>query len=374
MSATQVTLNEIMTAVRELTFDRFIIPAFALKAMPGYIVEVVPPVIPKNVFNRHIDGEYADAEREKGMPIYGDVVINGGDAETTFSSTSSSYEIRPGTTDPTFVTRLDAGGASAIEEGGYLEIRKNDGSDTKRFYFTEYYTFNLLLDALIAEGIVVAYTPYFKGDELTSSLIKVAARDADEDITFFRRYFFSDWEIAKMISWYYFKVLDIKDVDLTDETVGKLIRPSEQHLTIWVSYHLVDRRRVYENAAGSIGQSFTDGSDYTGSGSAGTPLQTTVQIGSVFTITEDATQGFFYEDFNRVGSDNVWGDRYSFWYRLMLYLRGLLEEQFGDYSLRKDNVIPGYIQLIREYDFRAYFDSYPFSLSPLSRGILSRVP
>lgn len=370
MSATQVTLNEIMTAVRELTFDRFIIPAFALKAIPGYIVEVVPPVIPKNVFNRHMDGEYADAEREKGMPIYGDVVINGGDAETT----SSSYEIRPGTTDPTFVTRLDAGDASAIEEGGYLEIRKNDGSDTKRFYFTEYYTFNLLLDALIAEGIVVAYTPYFKGDELTSSLIKVAARDADEDVTFFRRYFFSDWEIAKMISWYYFKVLDIKDVDLTDETVGKLIRPSEQHLAIWVSYYLVDRRRVYENAAGSIGQSFTDGSDYTGSGTSGTPLQTTVQIGSVFTITEDATQGFFYEDFNRVGSDNVWGDRYSFWYRLMLYLRGLLEEQFGDYSLRKDNVIPGYIQLIREYDFRAYYDSYPFSLSPLSRGILSRVP
>jgi hypothetical protein len=370
MSATQVTLNEIMTAVRELTFDRFIIPAFALKAIPGYVVEVVPPVIPKNIFNRHMDGEYADAEREKGMPIYGDVVINGGDAETI----PSSYEIRPGTTNPTFVTRLDAGDAEPIEKGGYLEIRKNDGSDTKRFYFTEYYTFNLLLDALIAEGIVVAYTPYFKGDELTSTLIKVSARDADEDVTFFRRYFFSDWEIAKMISWYYFRVLDIKDVDLTDETVGKLIRPSEQHLAIWVSYYLVDRRRVYENAAGSIGQSFTDGSDYTGSGTSGTPLQTTVQIGSVFTITEDATQGFFYEDFNRVGSDNVWGDRYSFWYRLMLYLRGLLEEQFGDYSLRKDNVIPGYIQLIREYDFRAYYDSYPFTLSPLSRGILSRVP
>ena len=54
MSATQVTLNEIMTAVRELTFDRFIIPAFALKAIPGYVVEVVPPVIPKNIFNRHM--------------------------------------------------------------------------------------------------------------------------------------------------------------------------------------------------------------------------------------------------------------------------------------------------------------------------------
>jgi hypothetical protein len=58
----------------------------------------------------------------------------------------------------------------------------------------------------------------------------------------------------------------------------------------------------------------------------------------------------------------------------MLYLRGLLEETFGDYSLRKDNVIPGYIQLQRELDFREYFDSYPFTLSPLSRGILSKTP
>ena len=133
---------------------------------------------------------------------------------------------------------------------------------------------------------------------------------------------------------------------------------------------------MYENAAGAIGQSFTDGSDYNGStdmsNSAGTT--TTVQIGSVFSVTEDPSKGYFYEDYNRVGSDNVWGDRYSFWYRLMLYLRDLLENTFGDYSLRKDNVIPGYISLQRELDFREYFDSYPFVLSPLSRGIISKTP
>ena len=82
--------------------------------------------------------------------------------------------------------------------------------------------------------------------------------------------------------------------------------------------------------------------------------------------------GFLYEDFNRVGSDNIWGDRYSFWYKLMVYLRDLLETTFGDYSLRKDNVIPGYISLQRELDFRSYYDSYPFTLSPLSRGIISK--
>ena len=177
-----------------------------------------------------------------------------------------------------------------------------------------------------------------------------------------------------MIEWYYLRVLDISNVEINDNLIGKLVRPSEKHMAIWVAYHLVDKRRLYEAAAGAIGQSFTDGSDYeSSSDSAGTI--TTVQIGSVFSITEEPDEeGFFYEDFNRVGSDNVWGDRYSFWYKLMLYLRGLLEDTFGDYSLRKDNVIPGYISLTRELDFRSYYDSYPFTLSPLSRGILSKTP
>ena len=131
---------------------------------------------------------------------------------------------------------------------------------------------------------------------------------------------------------------------------------------------------MYECAAKSVGQVYTDGSNYTGSEISSVPTQTTVQIGSVFSITENEKDGYFIEDFNRKGSDNIWGDRYSFWYRLMLYLRDLLENTFGDYSLRKDNVIPGYISLQRELDFREYFDSYPFVLSPLSRGIISKTP
>ena len=35
MAQSKVTLNEIMTAVRELTFDRFIIPAFAVMEHAG---------------------------------------------------------------------------------------------------------------------------------------------------------------------------------------------------------------------------------------------------------------------------------------------------------------------------------------------------
>lgn len=327
MAQNRVTLNEIMTAVRELTFDRFIIPAFAVKQMgENYFLDVDTSFTPEDV----------DEETEE--------IIKG---------KLSIYKV----------------------ENSSEETEETIKEEIVALAFNDYPTLEDLMNALIENEIVVAYTPYFRGGESSSSLLKVTGRSLSEDFTAFRRYFFSDEEIRKMIEWYYLVVLEIKDVELTDEIIGKLVRPSERHMAIWVSYYLVDKRRLYENAANSIGQSFTDGSDYTGSTDsniAGT--STTVQIGSVFSITEDPSNGYFYEDFNRVGSDNVWGDRFSFWYRLMLYLRDLLETQFGDYSLRKNNVIPGYISLQRELDFRSYYDSYPFTLSPLSRGILSKTP
>lgn len=295
--AQEVTLNEIMTAVREITFDRFIIPAFAIKAMAGHSVSIK-------------------------------------DGDNT------------------------------------LTIKNADDIVVESFDLGLYLTMESLMNALIEQGIVVAYTPYFKGDEPSSSLIKVKSRSLNTDFSAFRKNFFSDEEITKTITWYYSRVLGINE-DVTDTLVKRLVRPSERHLSIWVAYHLVDKRRLYENASLAIGQSFTDGSDYVGTSINNNGTTTTVQIGSVFSITEDPTRGNFYEDFNRVGSDNVWGDRYSFWFKLMLYLRGLLEEQFGDYSLRKTNVMQGRITMAQDMNFRSYYDSYPFALSPLARGIIS---
>ena len=308
MSLTQVTLDEIITTVRELTFDRFIIPAFAIKNRSGWTVSVTPT---------------------KG------------------------------------------------EVGGNMTLKKNisDGevADNKVFEFSTYNTLEKLMVELIEQDIVVAYTPYFKGGEPSGSLVKVTDAPLDVSFTAFRRYFFSDNEIKKTIQWYYRRVLDT-NAEVTDAIVSRLVRPSEEHMALWVAYSLVDKRRLYESAAGAIGQSFTDGSDYVGTGTGTAPLSTSIQIGSVFSITESATEGYFQEDFNRLGSDNILGDRYSFWYKLLLYLRQRLEEVFGDYSLRKDTVMMGNIELIRDLDFRSYYDSYPFTLSPLSRGILSKTP
>lgn len=313
-----VTLKELVTAVRELTFDRFIIPAFAVKERPGYFLSVDKNFLP--------DSENAQSGK---LSIY-----------TTETNVENPVET----------------------------IKRN----IVELPFNDYPTLEDIMSALIDAGIVVAYTPYFRGSESANSLIPVTDKELTSNVTTFRRYFFSDEEILSLIQDYYAQVLQIRNVKLSDETIGKLVRPSEKHLALWVAYHLTDKRRLYENAAGAISQSFTDGSDYEGTSNEGVGSTTTVSIGSVFSISEDPQRGHFYEDFCRIGSDNVWGDRHSFWFKLMVYLRDLLETQFGDYSLRADNVMMGSVTLRRELDFRSYYDSYPFTLSPLSRGILSK--
>ncbi len=300
--ATSVTLNEIITTVRELTFDRFIIPALAIKGMSG----------------------------------------------RTLSVTSTGLTIKDGT-----------------EENPVADIVVD---------FSTFDTLEKVMNELIEREIVVAYTPYFRGVQASTSLIKTTDKSLDSDCIVFRRAFFDDEDIKKLMESYYARILDIPNTVLDDTVIGRLVRPSDQHLAIWVSYFLVEKRRMYEAAANSIGQVYTDGSDYVGSIVDNPANQVSVQIGSVFSITESQTEGFFQEDFSRIGSENIWGDRFSFWYKLMCYLRQLLEESFGDYSLRKQNVMTSSIELIRDLDFRSYYDSYPFTLSPLSRGIVSKTP
>lgn len=309
----KVTLDEIVTSIRELTFDRFVIPAFAIKQMEGYDLSIVRSTNTKSgslTIHKAEDGEVKD----------NDIVAN----------------------------------------------------------FAEVTTMSELMDFLIEHNIIVAYTPFFRDNVSVEQLLPCKNKNlSDEDVTIFRKYFFVEDDIKKLMVMYYWKVLDcfnVTEEDITDELVGHLVRPSEKHLVLWVSYFIVDKRRLYEAAAKKVGLTFTDGSDYDSSANADGATSTTVNIGSVFTITEDSGSGDLNDEFYMVGSDNIWGDRYSFWYRLQCYIRDLLEQLFEDFSLRKNQVIEGITELRRELDFRAYYDSYPFTLSPLSRGIVSKEP
>ena len=129
MAQDKVTLNEIMTAVREITFDRFIIPAFALKEMgEGFFVS--------------IDKTYTPEVNEGEDVIKGKLVISKLNEEST--------------------------------KEPIVEL-----------CFWEYQTLESIMDALINAGIVVSYTPYFRGTELSTNLIQVTEKELTESFTAF---------------------------------------------------------------------------------------------------------------------------------------------------------------------------------------------
>lgn len=245
------------------------------------------------------------------------------------------------------------------------------------------------VDALINAGLVVATDGYFVADEEAANLRPGQVIVNATEGTLMRRNFFSDGFVRKLLKDYYERVLhlrllpnyvrivttDLGPVSVTVDTLvsslSELDERTVPHMVLWVAWHLVAQRRLYETAASMLGQSnWSDGTGYFNNGAApGT--NTTVSVGSVFSMTEDFTSGFIDANFDRIGSRNTLGDAYSFWFRLQVDLRSRLENRYGDYSLRDDEVMMGSIIREQPLNYHAYYDSYPYTLSPLSRGILS---
>lgn len=255
--------------------------------------------------------------------------------------------------------------------------------------FTPATTLGDAVDSLIASGLVVATDGYFVAEEEATNLRPGQTVPSGTEGTLMRRNFFSDGFVRSLLTDYYERVLHLRllpnyeRVTLTatgpvSERVDPLVASLAEldgrtvpHLILWVAWHLVARRRLYETAAAMLGQSnWSDGSGYFNSGAAPT-TNTTVSVGSVFSMTEDLTSGFIDSNFDRIGSRNTLGDAYSFWFRLQVDLRSRLENRYGDYSLRDDEVMAGKIIREQPLNYHAYYDSYPYTLSPLSRGILS---
>jgi hypothetical protein len=263
------------------------------------------------------------------------------------------------------------------------QIIFSNGTDPDKIYtLSSFLTIQDLLDQFINDGIIFSYGPYYSGNEPINLVpTRSAISLATADLVLMRRMFFSDtfYKII-MVDYYnyvlfkpesrYFNAPALTLADITDDLVDKLLYPNDQHLCLWVAYKAVDKRRLYELAEEHLGQSFSDGSEYIAPDDGGNYGSLTMQLGDVFTLTEQNQDLFFSEQFNAVGSDNVLGDKFSFWYRLQLYFRDKLEQLFGDYSLRPDTLIQGTTQLERVYDWRSYFDSFPFTLSPFTRSII----
>ena len=400
------TLAEILVAVRELSYDRYPIPVFILKAKTGKYVTnsgtntqtcVTAITTPASV------GVYEISTVTVGAPVVaGDIytaygktyqAIAGGTVTSVATALTALLNADTDVTDImtvtsavgvitfTALTTNTELGISSSANNLRFKILPTANSVTPDYAYTystneNTDTVSNLITDLIGNGYPVAHTGYFKASEKTSALIKYTKTSLDNNLTFLKRFFLTDTEMTSIVLDYFHIVLALPDEVAADLAVDvlELDETTINHLLLWVSIQCVELRRIAEVAVLAASLSFSDDNGLL----SGTivPKQTeqvNVNIGSVFSISDDntMTSQYFQEDFNRVGSDNVLGDKDSFWFKIFLSLRKKLEGQYQDFYFRDDNAIFGQITLDKNTNFLAYYDSYPYTFSPLARNVMT---
>jgi hypothetical protein len=277
-----------------------------------------------------------------------------------------------------FIKKPGSGYTMTINSTGLI-IKTSLGVTVESFLFSTYTTLKALSDALVAsaQSYHVSYNAYFTADAETTMLLAVTNRDISLDQQpIYKKYYYTDNEIMGFIREYYAYILgypcaDLSTLDLETD-VASLNCPRPHHMTVWCAYWAVDKRRLSELASIYLDQSaFSQSGDGGQISSANAGASMNVQIGDVFSLSEEGTQQYNEgEQPWRVGADNVLGDAHTFWYKVSLWLRKKLEDLFSDYSLRSSNVLQSHMKLEKDTNFYAYFDSFPWTISPYSRDIL----
>ena len=301
------TLGEVTTAARELSFDRFVTPCLFIGGKEGQVIDIT-------------------------------------DTELIITDNAGAS--------PVVLTQLD---------------------------FATYDTIEKITNALIVDTnkYSISYAASYIALELSTSLLTLTASPIFEPIAIYRKNFFGDQKIEDLIERYFQMILGVscEDAETADleEEIALMTCQRPDHMACWIAYWLVDQRRLFEMAGEMLGQStasFTGKNGLIGVQEESSDIR--VSIGDVFTLNSPAINQYNRgEEPWRVGADNVLGDANSFWYRLLLWLRDKIEQLYKDYSLRKDNIMVGVIDLQRDTNFYAFYDSYPYTISPLSREILS---
>lgn len=140
-----------------------------------------------------------------------------------------------------------------------------------------------------------------------------------------------------------------------------------RRIVLLTAYHLIDRRRMQMATASELIRRTAEmnGDSVCGDGEIkNTKASVTTKIGEVFTVTEEIDEsGKGMEGFT-----DLWGDKYGYLTKLQLYIRGLYEKQFGDYSLRDDAMRSSGFVLEKVWETSAWVDTINFSRS--TRDIL----
>lgn len=275
---------------------------------------------------------------------------------------------------PVFVLKAKTGYTLTINSTSFVIT---NGTITITALFSTYDTLKELTDYLISQGIVLAYGGYYRDSSPCTSLLNRTSSPLTQDSFVLTKNFYSTEAITNQVISYFnvtLKYIDAVNSSNLQDYLTPLTEKSLTHLCLHTAISLVDMRRMYEAGNIAFGQYFSDGSGtmFTGPYSmAGDSIN--VNIGQVFSLSEDDSTAAMSgnDNWNMAGSEIFFGDKNSFWYRLFCWLRDRLEHKFEDYEFRTNVGITSKAILDRPLNFRSYFDSYPFTLSPYTRQIIN---
>ena len=126
----------------------------------------------------------------------------------------------------------------------------------------------------------------------------------------------------------------------------------------WVAYYLVDRKRMNYAAATEMMRLNNGGSGCsTGGDFRNLETSVTTRVGEVFSVTEKDGDGGKGLD----GFTSFWGDKYSYFTKLQLWIRDRYEKQFKDFSLRDDALINQTFSIEKGYEGSTWFNTLDFS-------------
>lgn len=279
---------------------------------------------------------------------------------------------------PTPVFVLKASGEKQVEVlSDKIRIYDNSAASThsQELLFTTYTTLISLVEALSA-FIPVAFTSYFKDTASPNTLMLTGGRKTLSEATFiFQKKYLTDGMIKAFMVDYATDILRIEDFTEAglEALISELNKKAYGHFCLWVAISVVLERRLSEIAFQSInGTMFTDGTGVEGALPYADDGSINVNIGNVFSMSEQggSSDDYFSEDYNRVGSENVLGDKNSFWFKLYLYLRDRLESKYKDFYFRNSNVLQSDLILDKYQDYRNWFSSWPWTQNPRASSMV----
>ncbi len=209
----------------------------------------------------------------------------------------------------------------------------------------------------------ITYPASYAATEVTTALTPCDydATNTEAGVIIKRDYYFSDEAIHEYVTRfveYFYDIATIPPpVAFTYQSIPYF---NPRQVAYWVAYYLIDKMRMNFAAVDNI-------NGLNSAGLINTSEETITSVGDVFKTIEKNTDGT--DGKGMLGFTSFWGDKYSYYTKLQLWIREQYERMFKDFSLRDDAMICQTFSIEKTWEPFAYIDS--MRKSPYAKDIFT---